>query len=107
MVFQVRQKDGKSFVSGNWLSENGLKKDFSPKMVKIKVKKTRKFKDYLIPTSWEVIIPKKNVKLLITPINPEAFMETLVPYWEGPIKISGTHSGVGYLEMTGYGEHVD
>ncbi|MEO0830197.1 MAG: lipocalin family protein, partial [Pseudomonadota bacterium] len=24
------------------------------------------------------------------------------PYWEGPVKISGSHSGSGYLEMTGY-----
>ena len=29
-------------------------------------------------------------------------MGTSFPYWEGPISISGTHSGRGYLEMTGY-----
>jgi predicted secreted hydrolase len=73
MVFQVRQRDGKSFVSGNWLSEDGLKKDFSPKMVKIKVKKTRKFKDYLIPTSWEVIIPKKKCKVTYNPYKSRGF----------------------------------
>jgi predicted secreted hydrolase len=29
-------------------------------------------------------------------------MDTLVPYWEGPITITGSHAGRGYLEMTGY-----
>ena len=29
-------------------------------------------------------------------------MGTSFPYWEGPISFSGSHAGVGYLEMTGY-----
>ena len=29
-------------------------------------------------------------------------MGTAFEYWEGPIRFDGTHSGRGYLEMTGY-----
>ena len=29
-------------------------------------------------------------------------MGTSFPYWEGPISFDGSHTGVGYLEMTGY-----
>jgi predicted secreted hydrolase len=29
-------------------------------------------------------------------------MGTGFSYWEGPISFSGSHAGVGYLEMTGY-----
>jgi predicted secreted hydrolase len=29
-------------------------------------------------------------------------MGTSFPYWEGPVRINGSHSGMGYLEMTGY-----
>ncbi len=29
-------------------------------------------------------------------------MDTLVPYWEGPVTVTGSHEGTGYLEMTGY-----
>jgi len=25
-----------------------------------------------------------------------------VGYWEGPLRFSGSHTGRGYLEMTGY-----
>ena len=29
-------------------------------------------------------------------------MNLSIPYWEGPVAVSGSHSGLGYLEMTGY-----
>jgi predicted secreted hydrolase len=29
-------------------------------------------------------------------------MGTSFAYWEGPISFAGSHSGVGYLELTGY-----
>jgi predicted secreted hydrolase len=29
-------------------------------------------------------------------------MNLRIPYWEGPVRISGSHGGRGYLEMTGY-----
>jgi len=36
------------------------------------------------------------------PLNAQSWMGTLFPYWEGPIRIEGSHAGRGYLEMTGY-----
>ena len=33
---------------------------------------------------------------------PKSWMGTSFPYWEGPISFGGSHSGLGYLEMTGY-----
>jgi predicted secreted hydrolase len=36
------------------------------------------------------------------PLNAKSWMGTSFPYWEGPIGFAGSHSGVGYLEMTGY-----
>lgn len=39
---------------------------------------------------------------MVQAINTQAWMETSVPYWEGPVTIDGTQSGNGYLEMTGY-----
>jgi predicted secreted hydrolase len=35
-------------------------------------------------------------------LNEAAWMDVSVPYWEGPVMISGSHAGWGYLEMTGY-----
>ena len=35
-------------------------------------------------------------------VNAQSWMGTAYSYWEGPIRIGGSHSGPGYLEMTGY-----
>jgi len=35
-------------------------------------------------------------------LNPQAWMDMSIPYWEGPVRVSGSHTGMGYLEMTGY-----
>jgi len=35
-------------------------------------------------------------------LNPDSWMDTSFPYWEGPVTLEGSHAGRGYLEMTGY-----
>lgn len=55
-----------------------------------------------VPTEWRVELPAEGIDVTTKPTNPESWMDTLFPYWEGPLRFSGSHSGVGYLEMTGY-----
>ncbi|MFM2643219.1 lipocalin-like domain-containing protein [Vibrio chagasii] len=57
-------------------------------------------RDY--PTEWQISIPTKSIELTVSALNPKAKMPLSVPYWEGPISIKGTHSGTGYMELTGY-----
>ena len=57
-----------------------------------------------VPVEWQVRLPEQGLDAKITAINPDAWMTTSVPYWEGPVTISGSHTGTGYLEMTGYDE---
>lgn len=55
-----------------------------------------------VPVKWRVRLPERGVDVTVTAVNPNAWMTTSVPYWEGPVTISGSHGGAGYLEMTGY-----
>lgn len=55
-----------------------------------------------VPVAWQVRLPDRGVDVTVRALNPDAWMATSVPYWEGPVTISGSHGGVGYLEMTGY-----
>ena len=57
-------------------------------------------RDY--PTEWQVSIPTQQIELTVSALNPNAKMPLSVPYWEGPIIIKGSHSGFGYMELTGY-----
>ena len=49
---------------------------------------------------WVKKMPKKDAEVLA--LTPKAWMDVSIPYWEGPVGISGSHFGRGYLEMTGY-----
>jgi predicted secreted hydrolase len=55
-----------------------------------------------IPVEWQVDVPSKGVAVTVKALNDAAWMATSVPYWEGPVFITGTQTGRGYLEMTGY-----
>ena len=55
-----------------------------------------------IPTTWDIAIPELALSITCAPLNPNSWMGTSFPYWEGPIGFAGSHNGVGYLELTGY-----
>ena len=55
-----------------------------------------------VPVVWQVSLPDRAVDVTVTAMNRQAWMDTLVSYWEGPVRITGSHTGRGYLEMTGY-----
>ena len=55
-----------------------------------------------VPTSWTLSIPSRKLEISTAPLNPQSWMDARFKYWEGPVKVSGSHAGEGYLEMTGY-----
>lgn len=55
-----------------------------------------------VPTRWAVMLPQKGIDIVVEALNPDAWLPLSIPYWEGPVSVSGSKSGRGYLEMTGY-----
>ena len=56
----------------------------------------------VLPLTWRIAVPDKGVDVEITALYPGAWMATSTAYWEGPVTVTGSHGGRGYLEMTGY-----
>jgi predicted secreted hydrolase len=58
------------------------------------------------PMDWTIAVPSRGVDLKLEPVNRQsqfdARLTTLNVYWEGAVKISGSQSGVGFLELSGY-----
>ena len=52
--------------------------------------------------NWTIRVPSLDLTLETQPLNANSWNRGLFPYFEGPIKVSGSQKGVGYLEMTGY-----
>lgn len=102
MGFQLRSSSGEDFSAATWIEADGHSETFGPGQFFAEPELISRVYDRDIPIKWRVTLPAKAVDIKIKPLNPNAWMDVSVPYWEGPIHISGTHRGRGYLEMTGY-----
>jgi predicted secreted hydrolase len=47
-------------------------------------------------------VPGEGLAVDIAAVSAQSWMGTMVEYWEGPVRVTGSHAGRGYLEMTGY-----
>ena len=54
------------------------------------------------PVAWRLRIPDHGLDLAIEAAFDAQEMRHAVEYWEGAVRVSGSHRGVGYLEMSGY-----
>ena len=58
------------------------------------------------PSKWRVRVPKEKIDLIITPSLADQELNTRrgarFDYWEGSINFNGSHTGQGYVELTGY-----
>ncbi len=103
MGFVLRGASG-PFTSGSWIDAYGHVFPLSPGAFQAAPIAFDDLHAGKIPTSWKVTLPEQDIDITVTSLNPNAWMETSFSYWEGPVTVTGSHSGRGYLEMTGYGE---
>jgi len=102
MLYRMRQKDGNNFISGTFISAAGETRQLSAADVNMTPRETVEIGGRKLPVRWDVAIPSHELAIRTVPLNPRAWMGTGFSYWEGPISLHGTHTGVGYLELTGY-----
>ncbi|MEZ8842629.1 lipocalin-like domain-containing protein [Vibrio splendidus] len=104
VVFQLRNSTtGKaSYSHARLMKQNGSGIAIKQQDIRLTAIKQTEIDGRDYPTEWQVSIPTQQIELTVSALNPEAKMPLSVPYWEGPIVIEGTHSGTGYMELTGY-----
>ncbi len=121
MLYQFRRKDGSSdsFSSGTYVDAKGrtvhlTAADFQ--LVATGETWTSERTAATYPVTWRMDIPKLGLKLTATTRLKSQELSggnKIAPsYWEGAIAIEGTRRsanvrGVGYLEMTGYGQPLE
>ncbi|MGF6109086.1 lipocalin-like domain-containing protein [Pseudomonas frederiksbergensis] len=102
MLYRMRQKDGAPFVTGTWIDAQGKTQLLHGADISLTPEDTAKVAGRAMPVRWSIKIPDKHLAISINALNPNAWMDLRIPYWEGPVRLSGSHAGQGYLEMTGY-----
>ncbi|TNC74165.1 lipocalin-like domain-containing protein [Rubellimicrobium roseum] len=107
MAFRLNEEGGDAFTAATWIAPDGTPTPFPNGAFAAEPLATSDVTDgegaqREIPTRWRVRLPDRGLDATVEALNPQAWMATSVPYWEGPVTVTGSHAGVGYLEMTGY-----
>lgn len=106
MLYQLRQKDARisEFSSGSLIQANGKVLPLSQKEFQIQVKQHWRSPDTGIsyPAAWQVKIPSQGIDLNIEPWQANQELQGSLIYWEGAVKVTGSQTGNGYVELTGY-----
>jgi predicted secreted hydrolase len=102
MLFRLRHADGKHFFAGNWIGSDGRSEVLPAKDIIMVPGSTTRIAGRDVPAEWKLSVPSHGLEISTTPLNPKSWMDARFKYWEGPVRVSGSQSGEGYLEMTGY-----
>ncbi len=101
MAFRLRGARG-DFTAATWINADGQTQALPDGSVIFTALGTSPVAQRDVPTRWRVQVPDRELDVEVAALTPRSWMGTSFEYWEGPITISGSHSGRGYLEMTGY-----
>jgi len=102
MLYRMRQTDGRDYRTGNWISPDGKTEQISAADIEMTPTALTPIEARKLPTEWRIEIPTRGVSIETKALNPLSWMGASFSYWEGPVSFTGSHAGVGYLEMTGY-----
>lgn len=112
MVFQLRREDGTSDAHnhGTWVAADGDVTHLDSKDFRLTPRRIWRSGETgaEYPVSWRIEIPEAGVDLEVSAVmNRQELVLTPTVYWEGALEVRGTHSGRGFLEMTGYAGEVE
>jgi predicted secreted hydrolase len=103
MLFELRRRDGSidPYSSGTFIDAHGNARHL--RREEFSLQPGAQWHKY--PVEWRLRVPSLNIDLTCRAVLPDQELR-LKPggqnYWEGAVDYSGSQTGVGYLEMTGY-----
>ena len=102
MGFTLRDRAAPPFTAATWIDAGGTSQSFPNGALTMTPLGISEVTGRDIPTIWRIELPERGLDVTATALNPQSWMAVSIPYWEGPVTLTGTHQGRGYLEMTGY-----
>jgi len=100
MVFRVRGAE--DFYSATLVSASGAAQTLTAEDFTLAPRQYRNSRFGRVPTTWKLKVPAAGIDVRIESWPGDYWNPGNLRYWEGPIDVSGSHAGEGYLEMTGY-----
>ena len=102
MGFRLRDDAGGGFTSATWIAADGSATPHGDGKLDMVPLETSQVAGRDIPTRWRLALADHGLDVTVRALNPRSWMDLSISYWEGPVRVEGSHPGRGYLEMTGY-----
>ncbi len=110
MVFNFRDEAGEDQPesSGTWIAADGRARHLTSGdyVLQVLERWTSPYTGATYPVKWHLTVPDQGMDAVVEAAFPEQELPVgFGPiYWEGTVTVSGSASGVGFVEMTGYAE---
>lgn len=102
MAFRMRLNGQNDYITGTYINADGTASTLQTPDVNLSVIEKTRLGSKLLPLHWQLSIPSKNLDIAIVAAKQDQWNPALIAYYEGAVAVSGTHSGKGFLELTGY-----
>ncbi|MGF1727690.1 lipocalin-like domain-containing protein [Photobacterium nomapromontoriensis] len=102
MLYQIREKDQQPYILGSLSQSDGTKTNLTAADIHLSPVSFTAHEGKNYPLDWIVDIPSQQIKLRVNVVRKAQWLPFVFSYWEGPITVSGSHSGQGFMELTGY-----
>lgn len=110
MLYQLRRTDGSKdpLSEGSLVLEDGTKVTLDADDYTLTPLDTWESpRGGAYPVRWRVRVPSAGIDAEVAAAIEDQELDATVRYWEGAVDVTGTASGTGFLEMTGYGDALE
>ncbi|GAC31815.1 lipocalin-like domain-containing protein [Paraglaciecola polaris] len=102
MAFRMRLPGQTDYISGSYIEPNGTSTALSSSELALVPHSQTQVAGRLFPLTWRLSLANKNIELKLQANKSDQLNSGRFAYYEGALNISGTHSGKGFMELTGY-----
>jgi predicted secreted hydrolase len=102
MLFNMRHQQQADFWSGSLVKADGQTLHLDENDIQAQVLKHDKVAGRLLPLQWSIQLPGHDIDIQIRPFKQDQWNAGMFSYYEGGTIISGSHTGRGFIELTGY-----
>jgi len=106
MLYLLANSDGKTILQTATLSKGRDAKYFTQKDFKTTPTDywSSEISEHKYPVAWNITIPSEKIDITLKPKNKNSEFDsratTYNTYWEGPVSVSGSNKGKGFLEVS-------
>ena len=103
MVFRMRTAERPPYITGSLISRTGELVTLAPEDISLAPvsRKALASATATVATEWRLGIAKHALDLSLQAFIDDQWNPAQLPYYEGRVEVSGSHTGNGFMELTG------